>query len=301
MANDTLNSSSGSADNTKNSGTWNIRQAAPGMDKLLEPPVSPVSRVNDKRLRRLYLQASSQQWFGPGRIHFDQPLEIEDEETRRVWIKLSQIFYSLEKVGLNVLASMNGRAIKKMKSTEAAYYLTQQASDEARHVFLLENYLNLLGEPPKFDRMMNVFEAASSFGFYKVENWLFSTLFSENFASVYLRHSRNANLDPVGSALHKNLMLDESRHLHFLHIVLPDIYDRMSMFSKTYITTSQKFIMRFTEFLSRSLENDAAHVGLDRRALLEEVFENVERSYQGLGVSNRWLPFPKIRAASPAH
>ena len=32
----------------------------------------------------------------------------------------------------------------------------------------------------------------------------------------------------------------------------------------------------------------------------EEVFENIERSYQGFGLQSRFLPFPKIPAA-PAY
>ena len=92
----------------------------------------------------------------------------------------------------------------------------------------------------------------------------------------------------------RQLLIDESRHLHFLHIVLPDVLDRMSLFGRTYVKASQYFIMRLTERLSRTLADDAGIVGLDRRALLEEVYGNVEKAYEHFGITRQFLHFPKI-------
>ncbi len=266
-------------------------------DLFLKPALSQNSKVNDVKVRRLYLQASQQQWFAPQRINFEPPIEL-DEETRRVWIRYMTVFYTLEKMGLNVIANMMSKAVRRLKSEECAYYLSAQCFDESRHVFVLENYLKKLGAPPKYDYKYHVLGQAASLGFYRVENWLFSTLFSENFASSFLRRAKAAQIDPVGAEVCKYLQIDESRHLHFLHIVLPDIMDRMSLFGKTYVKMSQYFIMKFTEVVSRTLEQDALVVGLDRRALIEEVFENVERAYAGFGVSKSFLPFPQIKSSS---
>ena len=131
-------------------------------------------------------------------------------------------------MGLNVINLMTTHAVRHIQSNEVAYYLAVQAADEARHVFLLESYLKKLGVAPKYDKKLHVLGQAASLGLYRVENWLFSTLFSENFASSYLRRARNLTNDEIGSAIYKNLQMDESRHIHFLHIVLPDLYDRMS-------------------------------------------------------------------------
>jgi hypothetical protein len=113
-----------------------------------------------------------------------------------------------------------------------------------------------------------------------------------------LRRAKGAEIDEIGSSICRNLQMDESRHLHFLHIVLPDIYDRMNFFSRGYLKVSQYFIMKFTELVSRSLAQDAAAVGIDRRDLIEEVFANVERSYAGFGVNPNFLPFPKITSGN---
>ncbi len=269
----------------------------PAIQELLQPITSHRALVNDQKIRRLYLQASMQQWFAPKRINFAPEIEM-DEESRRVWIKLMTIFYTLEKMGLNVIANMMPKAASKLKSEETTYYLSAQCFDEARHVFSVENYLRKLGGPPKYDWKYHVLGQIASMGFYRVENWLFSTLFSENFASVFLRRAQRANLDPMGAEMCKNLLIDESRHLHFLHIVLPDMLDRLSMLGRTYVKASQFFIMKLTTQWAMTLEQDAQIVGLDRRALLEEVFENIERAYEGFGVTRDYLYFPKITTAT---
>lgn len=261
---------------------------------LLKPTTRDNAVINDEKIRRLYVQAASQQWFAPQRIDFMAPMDLTDEE-RRVWIRLNEVFYTLEKMGLNVIMSMMSKAVRKFKSDELAYYLTEQAHDEGRHVFVIENYLKRLGAPPKFDRSLQILGQVTHTGFYRVENWLFSTLFSENFASSFLRRARSARIDPVGGEMCRQLLVDESRHIHFLHIVLPDILDRLSLLGKTYLRASQGFMMHFTERVSRTLSDDATLVGLDRRDLLEEVFENMEKSYHSFGLNPRFIPFAKIR------
>lgn len=267
---------------------------------FLKPTTRENPILNDQKIRRLYIQAASQQWFAPQRIDFTAPINLTDEE-RRVWIRLTGVFYTLEKMGLNVIMAMMGKAVRKFKSDELAYYLTEQAHDEGRHVFVIENYLKRLGAPPKFERSLQILGQVTHTGFYQVENWLFSTLFSENFASSYLRRTRTATIDTIGGEMCKQLLVDESRHIHFLHIVLPDILDRLSLMGKTYLRASQGFMMHFTEKVSRSLKDDAAIVGIDRDALLEEVFENMEKSYHMLGMNPRFIPFAKIRQTATTH
>ena len=158
----------------------------PGFKDLLIPTPSDRAWVNDTKLRRLYLQASSQQWFAPQKINFAGELEL-DPEVRRVWIRFTEIFYTLEKMGLNVIGNMMPKAARKLRSEEVSFYLSAQYFDESRHVFVIANYLRKLGAPPKYDRKFHVLGQVASMGFYRVENWLFSTLFSENFASCFLR------------------------------------------------------------------------------------------------------------------
>ena len=267
--------------------------SSPGMQYLLDPIQNKSSWINDTKVRRLYLQAASQQWFAPQKIDFEREIALGDEH-RRVWSRFMTVFYTLEKMGLNVILNMMPKAVRKLRSEEASLYLPAQSFDEARHVFVIENYLKKLGAPPRYDWTYHVLGWVASMGFYRVENWLFSTLFSENFASSFLRRAKAAQIDALGAEMCKSLLLDESRHLHFLHIVLPDIMDRLSLFGRTYVRGAQFFIMKLTETMARSLDADGHIVGIDRRALFEEVFENVERAYESYGVTRDFLRFPKI-------
>jgi len=271
-----------------------LLQKNPELQKLFFTPTeNEHPRVNEAKIRKLFLQAASQQWYAPQRINFDQELGL-DPESQQIWQKFMTIFYTLEKMGLNVIQNMMVKAVRKYKSEEMAFYLSAQTFDEARHVFAIESYLRKLGAPPKYQWRYHVLGQAASVGAFRVENWLFSTLFSENFASAFIRRVRSSNIDPVGKEMCKYLLIDESRHLHFLHIVLPDVLDRLSLFGKTYVKGAQYFIMRFSESVLRSMESEAAHVGIDRRAMMEEIFEHVEKSYEILGVKRDWLWFPKI-------
>lgn len=269
----------------------------PGIELLLQPIQNDDPRVNEAKIRRLYLQGSLQQWFSPHRLNFSDDVEM-DQASREVWIRFMTIFYTLEKMGLNVIQNMMAKAVRKFRSEEIAYYLSIQCSDEARHVFTIENYLKKLGAPPKYDYTYHVLGQVASMGIYRVENWLFSTLFSENFASCFLRKTRQSNIEPMGNEMCKYLLIDESRHLHFLHIVLPDVMDRLGLFGRTYVRSSQYFIMKFTELMTRRMEKDTRVVGIDRRAMIEEVFENVERAYESFGVTRKFLAFPKIRTVT---
>src|SRR4051812_38317070 len=177
----------------------------PALQELLKPATREGCWVNEAKIRRLYLQAASQQWFAPTKIDFTAPSTLDDQ-SRIVWQRLMTIFYTLEKMGLNVITYMMPKAVTRLKSEEAANYLSVQCYDESRHVFSIENYLKKLGAPPKYDWQLHVLGQAASLGFYRVENWLFSTLFSENFASCFLRHiQRKSNIDKTGNEMCKIL------------------------------------------------------------------------------------------------
>ncbi len=271
-----------------------------GIRELLCPTENTSSWVNEKKIRRLFLQASAQQWFAPNQIDFSAPMTY-NEEQRVAWARLMTVFYTLEKMGLNVISNMMGKAVHRLRSEETAYYLSVQLNDEARHVFAIEAYLQKLGMPPKYDRNFHILGQAASMGFYRVENWLFSTLFSESFASAFLRHSKTSQIDTMGADMCKYLAIDESRHLHFLHIVLPDILEKMSLVGKTYVRASQFFIMKLSMLMAHRLDKHAKAVGLDREAVIADVFENVQRSYEGFGVTRRFLRFPKITPTVYSH
>jgi hypothetical protein len=261
--------------------------------KLSQPLPGSSSVTNSEKLRKLYLQASAQQWFGPGRLDFNQPVDL-DPQLRQVWIQFSTVFYTLEKMGLSVLDHMVSKAVQKLKTDDAAFYLSTQCADEARHVFLIENYLKKLGAEPQYQKRYLLLGRLASMGAYQTENWMFSTLFSESFASAFLRQTRDSEMDDFGKTMCRHILGDEARHLHFLYIVLPDVIENMSLLGKAYVKTSQYFIMNLTARLSADLAKDGKLVGIKREDLLEETFDNVRKAYEGFGLGSQFLKFPSI-------
>ncbi|MCB0405385.1 MAG: ferritin-like domain-containing protein [Bdellovibrionales bacterium] len=265
-------------------------------EQLAAPMPGMSTRVNGTKLRKLYLQSMSQQWNPTDKLVFSEP-EPMPEKLRDIWIRFGTIFYTLEEMGLHTLNHMMGAASNKLASDDVAFYLSTQCADEARHVFLIEQYLSRLGARPHFDRKFRILSRIASQGLYRVENWMFSTLFSENFASAFLRRARSAEIDGFGQTMCAGILKDEHRHIHFLNIVLPDVIERLNLVSRTYIKTSQFFIMKFTEHVSRCLEEDGKCVGIPRQELLEEAFENMKKTYESFGVGRDFLVFPSIRSA----
>lgn len=270
--------------------------AHPVTRELTHATPNPHSLVNDDKIRQLFFRATSQQWFPGDRIDFEAPIDLRPE-VRDVWIKLCTVFYTLEKMGQDVIINMMPKATKLMKSTEVSNYLSAQCYDESRHVLILENYLRRLGSPPQFNRIYQTFGTVASQGAFRVQNWLFSTLFSENVASVFLQRMRFSEIDPIGESIGANFLQDEARHISFLKIVLPDLFDKMGFWGRSYVRISQGFITLLTERMSRVLEKDLEIVKLNRKALLEEMFTNTEDCYEELGFPKRFLKFPKLQTA----
>lgn len=270
----------------------------PGTKELVQALPNSHSRTNDDRVRELFYQALAQHWFPPERINYEQKVEL-DEPVRQAWIRLNLVFYTLEKMGLSVIQNMMPKAVKYFGSNEVANYLSAQCYDEARHVMVIENFLRRLGSPPKYNRIYHKLGQLASLGAYRVENWLFSTLFSENFASAFLRSMRTATIDPTGVAMAKSLLQDEARHVRFLEAVLPSIVERLGLLGRTYVKVSQSFIVTLSERMSRSLEKESKVVGLNKDKLFEEVFSNLEVGYETVGLSRKFLKLPTLKTAVP--
>ena len=256
--------------------------------------VSPSSRIDEGRVSKLFVHSAAQQWSADVALDFSSPLTLTPEQ-RQIWAELGTVFYTMEKMGQHVLARMTLKASHQFRSEASLQYLTLQGADEGRHVYTIGRFLQRLGEPPRYDGKYHLLGQIASLGFYQIENWLFSTLFSENFASSFLRRAKGAEIDPLGSEMCRRLLIDESRHLHFLHIVLPEVMDHLSLLGRGYVKMSQYFIMKLTVSLSRHLASRAEKVGLNREELLDEVFSNVEKAYEGFGVSRHFLTFPTVR------
>ena len=184
---------------------------------------------------------------------------------------------------------MTSRASHKLHDTDIKLYLAAQAHDEARHVYVLDRYLGVVDGGRKLGRweqaLISRFGSISSVGLYRVENWLTSTLFSENFASLFLERAISLpDNDPFTTALFRLILRDEVRHVAFLNTVLPGLLGRSSRIERAYLWQSQMLLIGAIAVGLRRVAPYAREIGVDIDDLKTQLVANLDAQYQDCGV-----------------
>ena len=182
--------------------------------------------------RVLFQQQGERLWNADRDIDWDRGAQIPDAK-RASWLRIINTFHGLEVMGLDTIQVMMGQATHQLRNPSLNLYLAAQCQDEARHVYVLDRYLtevNGHGYMSAAERfMVDRFGAMASWGFFRVENWLISTLFSENFAALFLQRALEIpDIDPLAKQIFRLILRDEVRHVNFLHTILPELIDGLS-------------------------------------------------------------------------
>ncbi len=260
------------------------------VDSRTESPLESQDKIYllDESLsfKSLYQRASLQQWDADKDIDWSVGPQV-DESIRESWIKILNVFYTLELVGLSTLNNMLGKTANKFKDVNLRIYLSAQSIDEARHVYVLQKYMGLLGVTPStnLQNVVNRLGNVASKGVYTVENFLFSTLFSENFASMYLRMCIEQPIDPLAREIFKKILLDEGRHVKFQNIILPYVVENASYMSKLVMKTVHIVLMNVVRFGAKSIKKDSEKIGVNSEEFLNRLVNQLERQYQRIGIA----------------
>mgnify|MGYP000290693389 CR=1 FL=1 len=236
--------------------------------------------------KSLYQRASIQQWDADKDIDWSLGPQV-DESVKESWVKIINVFYSLELVGLSTLNNMLGKTARKFKDINLRIYLSAQSIDEARHVYVLRKYMGLLGVTPS-TTVQNVIERlgnVASKGVYTVENFLFSTLFSENFASMYLRMCIEQPIDPLAREIFKKILQDEGRHVKFQNIIMPYVVENASYMSKLVMKTVHLALMNVVKIGTKSIKKDSENIGINSEEFLNRLVNQLDRQYQKIGIA----------------
>ncbi len=236
--------------------------------------------------KSLYQRASIQQWDADKDIDWSLGPQV-DESIRESWIKIMNVFYTLELVGLSTLNNMLGKTANKFKDVNLRIYLSAQSIDEARHVYVLQKYMGLLGVTPStnLQNIVNRLGNVASKGVYTVENFLFSTLFSENFASMYLRMCIEQPIDPLAREIFKKILQDEGRHVKFQNIILPYVVENASYMSKLVMKTVHLVLMNVVKIGTKSIKKDSERIGINSEEFLNRLVNQLDRQYQKIGIA----------------
>ena len=240
--------------------------------------------------RDLYRQQSDRIWNADRDIDWSQEPQIS-AASREAWLRMLNVFYGLEVMGLDTIQVMMSKATHKLHDPNLNLYLAAQCHDEARHTYVLDRYLELAdgrGRISNLERqLIDSFGTMASLGFYRVENWLTSTLFSENFAALFLQMALEMpDTDPLAKSIFRLILRDEVRHVNFLHTALPGLIERLSPLGRAYIWQSQILMVGFVSIGLRRIRHDAEAMGLDVDDFKDTLMTNLEAQFRDAGIEH---------------
>lgn len=239
-------------------------------------------------IRELFRQQSDRMWNADEDLDWSIDPRIP-ESKREPWIALLNVFYNLELMGLDILQVMTSKTTHKIRDTDVKLYLAAQAHDEARHVYVLEKYLTAANGLHKLSRLeqtlIDRYGSIASLGPYRVENWLVSTLFSENFAALFLQRAVGLpDNDPLATEMFRLILRDEVRHVSFLNTLLPDLLSDSSRIARTYLWQSQLMLIGAVSVGLRRVAPYAREIGVDVEDFKRDLTANLDAQYQDCGI-----------------
>ncbi len=153
---------------------------------------------------------------------------------------------------------------------EAKMAATSQAFDEARHFYVMNDYLKELGySPARMDRapqaLLDLVLDTSNMA-YKL---LGMQLMIETLALTIFQSIREAKVEPVLTELMKYYERDEARHVGLGMQYLPSLMKQMSRSQLTRMMLFQCRLLFWALWENKQLAPDFAVLGLDPRAIIE--------------------------------
>jgi P-aminobenzoate N-oxygenase AurF len=202
-------------------------------------------------MRRLYENAKRDQWNVSKDIDWSTPVDLDcgifadglidgygselwnrlDNKTRRelnvefsCW-RLSQLLHGEE--GAMLACS---QLVNMVPSNDAKFFQSTQVVDEARHTEALSRYLNEKCEGRIYPMSANIRELFDQL--LGQGKWFIKTvglqLVGETFAVALFRMIADSAQDPLLRSISKRILADESRHMGFSVLGLPDTIASLS-------------------------------------------------------------------------
>ena len=238
--------------------------------------------------RTLFRQQGERLWNADRDVEWQRGAQIPAEK-REAWLRMMNVFLGLEVMGLDTIQVMMSKATHQLRNPSLNLYLAAQCQDEARHVYALDRYLTeadghgYLSAPERF--LIERFGGMASWGFYRVENWLTSTLFSENFAALFLQQTLDIpDIDPLAKQIFRLILRDEVRHVNFLHTILPQLIGNLSPTGRAYVRQSQLLLAGATALGLRRIKRDAVLLGIDVDGYKQTLIENLDMQLRDAGL-----------------
>lgn len=175
-------------------------------------------------------------------------------------------------------------------NTEAKMAATLQTFDEARHFYVLRDYLRLLGieEMPPVNSFVKTILSQILETDSVVEKLIGMQLFVEHIAVHLFKHIAEINVEPVLSHLLPYFQRDESRHVALGKLHLPELLRELSPKETARLYLYQLWLMGFMSMSIEYHQKDADVLGLDTRKAMMRALRDQTEMIESMGsYSNR--------------
>ncbi|MBC8225841.1 MAG: ferritin-like domain-containing protein [Gammaproteobacteria bacterium] len=177
---------------------------------------------------------------------------------------------------------------------------TSQAHDEARHFYVMKDYLDLLGYvpvplTPAVAKVLNEVLQTKNLA----KKLLGMQLMIEPVALTIFRFTRQLNIEPVLTDLLEFYEIDEARHVALGIQYLPRLIKKMNKIQLASLIVWQAKIINVEMSGLKEIENDIVSLGLDPLEVFEyaekKQMECLELALLELGIKNIiWSPVSKM-------
>jgi demethoxyubiquinone hydroxylase (CLK1/Coq7/Cat5 family) len=157
----------------------------------------------------------------------------------------------------------------RIEPLEAKLAAASQVHDEARHFYVMHDYLDALGDrPPRLDfwaqRVLELTLRTDSLA----KKLLGMQLTIETIALTIFQQVREMNVEPVLSELLSYYERDEARHVGLGVQMLPQLMAKMTMPEHAELAMFQLNLLVSTLASLKAMEPDLLSIGVDPRAIL---------------------------------
>ncbi|MEK9151795.1 MAG: ferritin-like domain-containing protein [Patescibacteria group bacterium] len=169
----------------------------------------------------------------------------------------------------------------QVEDMELRMAATSQAHDEARHFYVMHDYLKTLGvRIPPLDKHSRAFLNACIGTNRLVEKVVGMQLFVETIALTIFKMVRQTNLDPALSEVLSYYEKDEARHVGFGVQALPSLVANMGVADRASLWAFEARLLTHTLLSLKDAEQDLRIIGADPRVLLDDGRTRFQRAME---------------------
>jgi len=234
--------------------------------------LSTESSINNRTLENLYHKGQSNIWDGK-EVLSSLINEYGETTLSKDQVKSIENIFSVIFWGEYAAWNISSELALKLESFEAKMAATSQAHDEARHFYVMRDYLNYIGvEPKPLPR-----NAARALNFVLntdnlAKKLLGMQLMVEPIAITIFKLVMQSKIDPVLCNLLKLYEIDEARHIALGVKYLPSLIKNMNYYEVINLFVWQLRLMLIEVDGLKELQGDFENLGFN----IDEVYALAE-------------------------